>query len=246
MRVCGRGRRRPGPGIALRADLLAIGLGIDRGDQGQIFQRRRGRPLQGDAHREVAGRLGLLDPGVVAGRRDPPSGLVTSVDGIDHVLGAIRSLPSWNFTPWRMLSRAASGPRTPGGRQQRLQLEAVGVAVDQRVPGLVRLDQAGAEVVVDRVDFGSASRRRSAACRRILRQRIAPKASPAAAPAPASSISRRSIALLPGLTRGTVAGDLRPASGLDRDARDLQAAAMSRPTEHSPSGEALPPRPRSP
>ena len=39
-------------GIAFRADLLAIGLGIDRDHQREIFQRRGRRPLQLDAHRK--------------------------------------------------------------------------------------------------------------------------------------------------------------------------------------------------
>ena len=39
-----------GLGVTLRTDLLAIGFGIDRQHQREIFQRRGGRPLQLDAH----------------------------------------------------------------------------------------------------------------------------------------------------------------------------------------------------
>ena len=78
-------------GVAFGADLLAIGLGIDRDHEREIFQRRGGRPLELDAHREIAGLLGLIEPVVVRRRRQPARRIGDQVDGVDDVVGGERA-----------------------------------------------------------------------------------------------------------------------------------------------------------
>ena len=141
-------------GIAFGTDLLAIGLGIDRQHQREIFQRRGVRPLQLDAHRKFAGLLGLVDPVVVRRRRDAACRIGHEVDGVDDIIGRERAAVM-EFDAWAQ--REFDGGRIrqlPLGGKQRLELEGIRVAIDQRVPALMVHHHAGAQIVVEGIDVG--------------------------------------------------------------------------------------------
>ena len=141
-------------GIAFRADLLAIGLGIDRDDEREIFQRRGVRPLQLDAHREIAGLLRLFEPVVVRRRRQPARRIGDQVDGVDDVIGRKRAaVVELDAGPQRELDRGRIR-QLPLGGEQRPELERIRIAVDQRVPALVVHHHAGAQIVVVGIDIG--------------------------------------------------------------------------------------------
>ena len=141
-------------GITFGADLLAIGLGIDRQHQREIFQRGRVRPLQLDANRKIAGLFGLVDPVVVRRRRHPARRIGHDVDGVDDVVGRERTAVVEFYA---RAQRELDGGRVrqlPLGGEQWLELERIRITVDQRVPALMVHHHAGAQVVVERIDVG--------------------------------------------------------------------------------------------
>ncbi len=141
-------------GVTFRADLLAIGLGIDRDDQREIFQRRGVRPLQLDPHREIAGLLGLFEPVVVRRRRQPARRIGDQVDGVDDVVGGEgAAVVEFDAGPQGELDRGRIR-QLPLGGEQRFELERIRIAVDQRVPALVVHHHAGAQIVVVGIDVG--------------------------------------------------------------------------------------------
>ena len=141
-------------GIAFRTDLLAIGFGIDRQHQREIFQRRGVRPLQRDAHRKVAGLLGLVDPVVVRRGRHAARRIGHEVDGIDNVVGRERAaVVEFDARPQREFDGGRIR-QLPLGGEQRLELERIRIAVDQRVPALMVHHHAGAQIVEVGIDVG--------------------------------------------------------------------------------------------
>ena len=173
--LVGAGADRLG-GEALGPDLLAIGLGMDRRHHGEIFQRRRRRPLHLDAHGPVAGLLGLVDPGIVRRRRHLARGIGRHVDGVDDVVGRERAaVVELHALADGEVERVVLG-ELPVGGERRLDLEGRGIAMHQHVPGLVRQDQPGALAVEVHVDVGHGVDELDAqACRRSSgRRRAAP------------------------------------------------------------------------
>ena len=79
-------------------------------------------------------------------------GSATRLMRVDHVVGGERAaVVEFHARPQRELDRGRIG-RLPFGREQRLELEGVGIAIDQRVPGLVLHHHAGAQAVVIGID----------------------------------------------------------------------------------------------
>jgi 4a-hydroxytetrahydrobiopterin dehydratase len=125
---------------------------MDRRHHGEIFERRRRRPLHLDAHRPVAGLLGLVDPRVVRRSGDLGRGIGRHVDRVDDVVGRERAaVVELDALADREIERVVVG-ELPVGGQRRLDLEGRRIAMNQHVPRLVRQDQAGALAVEIHVD----------------------------------------------------------------------------------------------
>jgi hypothetical protein len=106
------------------------------------------------AHLEVVELFGALDPVDVAGHGDLGVRRADRVERVDDIVGRERiAVVELHAAAQVELDRLVVH-QLPGRRQERLDLERVGIAIDQPVPGLMRDDDTGAELVEIRVDIG--------------------------------------------------------------------------------------------
>ncbi len=135
-------------GEAVQPDLLEIGGGIDRRRAGQIFQRRRERALQTDAHRVVVDLVGPGHPFDVLLGHHLRFRRQHVIESEDHVVGGEgRAVLKGHALAQGKFQRDRIDP-FPRGRQLRLILAGLGIPVDQRVPHEMGDDDAFAQIVV--------------------------------------------------------------------------------------------------
>ena len=151
-------------GVALGAHLLAIRLGLDRHDEGDVFERGGERLLELDPHMMIVDRLGARHPVEVARHRDARFRIGDHADRVDHIGGGERiAVAELHVLAQLEFQRDGIDP-FPGGGERGLDDEAIGVAIGQPVPGLMLHDQPGTQAVEigidirDRVAPGDAQR----------------------------------------------------------------------------------------
>ncbi len=139
--------------IGSRSDFLPVCLPVDRQHHGKILERCREHAFHPEAHLPVVQFLDASDEAEIAGHHR--LGIVQDrIDRIDHVIGAEGiAVVKHHAITQREVERRRIAP-FPFGGQRRHDLEIRGIAIDQRVPGLVRDDQAGARGVAIRIDIG--------------------------------------------------------------------------------------------
>ncbi len=132
---------------ALRPDLLIVLVRMDDDRACQILDRRRKRPSRHDANAIGLELFRMIDPVDVALRRRLVLRLGDEIQGVDHVVGveggAVMKLDALAQLE---LERLLVDP-FPGSRELALVLVALGTAIDQRVPYLLREDHADAHIV---------------------------------------------------------------------------------------------------
>ena len=132
---------------ALGSDLGVVLVRVHHHRPGEVFQRRGKRFLHFDADLELIDLLGGRDPVDVLLRGRLVLRFGHEIELVHHVVG-VEGLAVVEFHSAAQIEfeRGVVYP-APGGRKRRLVFVGLRVAVDQRVPDVVRQDHADAHVV---------------------------------------------------------------------------------------------------
>ncbi len=149
--------------VFLWSHLLAIVLRHHVERHRHVIERRGEHALQFHAHMRVVHLGRMIHVGVIARRRDLLVGQ-DRVDRVDDIVGRqLVAVVECDVLAQREFQRRLLGP-FEGLGEQRLDLERLRIAIDERIPDLMAEHDAGAKLVVvgrdigDRVSPGDAQR----------------------------------------------------------------------------------------
>ena len=137
--------------VLLRPHLLAIRLRHDVESHRHVIERRGKHPLQLYANMAIVHLGRVIEIGVVARSRDLLVGQ-DRVDRVDDIVGRqLVAVVKGDIWAQREFKRRLVNPLVRFG-EQRLELEGLRIAIDERIPDLMPEHEAGAKLVVVRRD----------------------------------------------------------------------------------------------